>query len=59
MKLLAIGLLLALALVVLPVDDLVVGTASAVVCRVDDVECHEQQARCWVRAIVEGGACPR
>jgi len=59
MKLLALALLLAVALVALPVDDVVSGTASAVVCRVDDLECHERQARCYVRAIVEGGGCPR
>ena len=59
MKLLAFAMLLAIALVALPVDDLVTGNAAAVVCRVDDLECHERQARCWVRSVVEGGACPR
>ena len=52
-------MLCALALTVVPVDDVaVVGTAEAVVCRPADVECHEQRLRCYVRALTEGGVCP-
>lgn len=59
MKLLAIAMLLAVALVALPVDGLATTTASAVVCDVDDLACHERQARCYVRSVTEGDACPR
>lgn len=62
MKLLAVATLLALALVALPAGDLSpVDTASANVCRVPDVECHEAKLRCYLAPVLEGEfrACPR
>lgn len=58
MKLLLIATVLALTLVAVPVDDLVVGRAAAVVCDPDDVDCQVRQLRCLIRAILFGGFCP-
>lgn len=61
MKLLAITLA-ALALLALPAADVSpVGSARANVCDVDDLECHEAKARCYLAPVLEGEfrACPR
>ena len=57
-KLFVVAIVAALAVISVPVDDLAVGSAAAVVCDVEDVECRVQQLRCFVRAIVHGGVCP-
>lgn len=62
MKLLAIATLVALALVSIPAPDVSpAGIATANVCDLDDVECHEQKARCFLSIVLEGEfrACPR
>ena len=58
MRTLVLAVVLVLAFVAIPVDDLVVGRASAVVCEVGDVECQVRQLRCQIRALVTGGFCP-
>ena len=58
MKLLVIAVVLGIALISLPVDDLAVGSAAAVVCDIEDVECRARQLQCYIRAIIHGGFCP-
>lgn len=61
MRLVLLATLAALALVAVPAEHAPVGTAAAVVCDVDDIQCHQQQLRCHL-GIVEDGrprACPR
>jgi len=57
-KTLVLAVMLALAFIAIPADDLVVGRASAVVCDVGDIECQVRQLRCQIRAIITGGFCP-
>jgi hypothetical protein len=60
MKLLAVTLA-ALALTALPADVSPAGSARANVCDVEDLECHEEKARCHLAPVLEGEwrACPR
>lgn len=44
-------LLFAVALGLAVVASPLVGTASAEVCHVDDVECHERKARCYLKTV--------
>ena len=62
MKLLALATLAAVALVALPAAGFSpVDTARANVCDVDDLECHEEKARCYLAPVLEGELrpCPR
>lgn len=58
MRLFVLAVVCALAVMSLPVDDLAVGSAAAVVCEVEDVECRAKQLRCIIRSIIFGGFCP-
>ena len=54
----AFAIVLALAAIAIPADDLVVGRAAAVVCEIDDVQCRVRQLQCVIRSIIHGGLCP-